>query len=701
MKRFSSLLLLLALSGPARADDPPSDERLRELVRQLDADDAGARQTAAEELEKAGEAAIPFLKDAVDKGSPETSLAAQRIVRTISLHAVLARPECRVLQSVWDKLLAEGRFDSLRALEAPGAVSAGTVDALLDLLRLEPEGEAGAIARSVLLPILAPRAFRWMGSFTGIGGGAGADTAEGFFREVLGDACRISEAAVKRMAGLKAPEFGVSFGSVVGTSLDDAALEVCRDAKLSFRVDEPSWQFFIEEPAESVAGWEKMWKDIRGDRSALIDLGLADLPDGSKLAAPDLDPWIAELSSADLRHSRTARRVLREIPDALIPEVSARAAKDGAVPALKDLDELLQLRHRARIAFLSTFGGRSRLFLMNLDGSGAHRVKTGLTRAESIVGTMGGGKTLVLWGARPKDKWGHFRLDLSGPGGAKRMRFPEGNRTPSPDWRFVAGWTQSNQLQLTNRTSGKTTTLQKKWEMAPVVWSPKSDALAWQSGKKLRVHSLASRKTRTYDDTPVFYNEFAWRPDGAALAIAEAPDAWDTFPHEDAVSRIVVLDLATGKKTTLAEERIAPTGLSWSRDGKRLAWSGTDFSNEETPGLTEYFDFSNGKVRVVPDPAPVPGYPHSSCEWSDDGRYLFVYQMRRRLSVLVHDTQTGLTREIRGPESSSLSWVPGLDVLLESDAGAISLRTPDGRTLPLTEGLASASDPCPLGEERR
>jgi hypothetical protein len=74
--RFSSLLIVLALTALAVADEaakPTVSPELQKLLQQLDADDFDDRASASEQLSKLGKDALPALEEGVRSDSPEVA----------------------------------------------------------------------------------------------------------------------------------------------------------------------------------------------------------------------------------------------------------------------------------------------------------------------------------------------------------------------------------------------------------------------------------------------------------------------------------------------------------------------------------------------------------------------------------------------------------------------------------------------------
>jgi PDZ domain len=78
-------LVFVSTIGAAIAAAPPADQ-LRDLVRQLDADDFAMREEAGRKLVAAGEAAIEPLADAIISVSPEAAWRASGALEQIALH---------------------------------------------------------------------------------------------------------------------------------------------------------------------------------------------------------------------------------------------------------------------------------------------------------------------------------------------------------------------------------------------------------------------------------------------------------------------------------------------------------------------------------------------------------------------------------------------------------------------------------------
>jgi dipeptidyl aminopeptidase/acylaminoacyl peptidase len=110
----------------------------------------------------------------------------------------------------------------------------------------------------------------------------------------------------------------------------------------------------------------------------------------------------------------------------------------------------------------------------------------------------------------------------------------------------------------------------------------------------------------------------AWSPEGRYFAyINDGCASGDWSIHR--------VDVATGTNITLAGANgLLRLGLSWSRDGRYLAYAGYDVSGSEAATRGMYlFDLWQGmesEIARVPDEASVRGG-----DWSPDGRFLSFY----------------------------------------------------------------------------
>lgn len=108
---------------------PPSQDqlqRIRRLIRQLDADDYSVREAASKEIAEIGMAAEPFLKEVLDAASPEVRIRARRLRKRVMSPKPIAeltghRGDLEVVcLSPDDKLLASGcRGGDLRVWSVP------------------------------------------------------------------------------------------------------------------------------------------------------------------------------------------------------------------------------------------------------------------------------------------------------------------------------------------------------------------------------------------------------------------------------------------------------------------------------------------------------------------------------------------------------------------------------------------------------
>jgi len=101
-----------------------------------------------------------------------------------------------------------------------------------------------------------------------------------------------------------------------------------------------------------------------------------------------------------------------------------------------------------------------------------------------------------------------------------------------------------------------------------------------------------------------------WSPDGAALALTGAKFAG-----------IYLLDMATGRMTTLTDEAQAGYRFSWSPDGRQIAYKAL-VDEQMMTKVVRLADIESGQVQTVSGVANDVGVP----TWFPDGRLGFTYQ---------------------------------------------------------------------------
>lgn len=645
-----SLAASLAFAG--------DDDRLKDLVRQLDDDDPQVRDAATAGLEAAGDPAAAILRDVVASGSPEARGRALAILRRFRVKEIVKRPENAELQARWAAISGGDVAARRAAIKAWAAAARGAtlVDSALELLEADPTGTAGDAAGELLSWLLAPRKTARVESL----GCSMASSEPSPARRQLdiflrGDYEATDDAAARLAACALPPRASDKSHS----TLDELRF-ICTSAGVVWRMSDDPPKVRIELPEESLAWWKEWWAGAKGDHFALMDLGFEKAPDGSALEAKDVPGWLESLASADGRRARVARRVLRDLPSALVGEVKGDSA---AVAAFR---ERLSLRDKGRVVFGSDRDGTRAVWSMKLDGSDVRKASGELREVWSAM-PVPGGRSAVGCGTAPDGSTALYLFDLGGTAAPRKLADGGGSARPAPDGKRVAVRHDDGRLFMLDLETGASEKI-ADGATGSLAWSPDGRRLAWSTGGAFQVWP-AEGGVRTLKVETVFLNLFAWSPDGGAIA----------FPGK---GRMHVLDVATGEVTPAGEAHTSVYKPAWSPDGSRIAfaWIGKG----DKVNTIEIFDVGTGTSTTLPDPggyaAPLQGH----CRFSPDGRLLaFSSNSRGDHCLLLED---GKTREITA--SWFADWITD-GWMLDFAENDLLLRKDDrSLTINLTESAA-------------
>jgi len=683
--------ILLGLCGLSLQEgQAPDPEQIQRLIRQLGDDDIVVRQEAALRLERMGEPALPLLRKA-SEGDAEVRARAGEIARKISTELYLQRPDNQELRKRWKEILSgsfEQRRVAIQAWVRDGGSSPARIDALIGLFEIDPAGPAGSAVGEALSWFCAPRLMAQVERSST--GGVWADPQPVLeFIADWGEYVTPWDASDGARAKLKAGMIPPRQADTSHSYLDEIRL-ICTLCRITFRVDDDDRRLHWEEPAESLTYWKRWWQGTRNDRIALVDLGLLKRPEAPALSAAELDEWIACLGSENIRHSRSARVLLRELPDAKIPEIRRRADLPGASAGLRTLAERLQLRSRGRILYGSDRGGGRGLYLMNLDGSGARKI-SGDLRETWQAAPCGEGRWAYGEAEAPDGKKAIYRYDLQGTRPPEKVSDVAGYLWPSPDGGKLAIRTDNSVLHLVDSKTGKDTMFGEAGNaISQIRWASDGSAFAWSSDKSIYILSEGDAKPLLVEDCHPQYGVFSWSPDSKSLAFCRADregdaDAW--------TCRIEAVDRKSGKRRVLAGPFWTMTDPEWSPDGTRLVYAG---NLRQEPAAVEVYDFSHEKVVARLVPLRTKGPMQSRVRWMPDGKTVAYHQSVEGKTngvvigedaTVFFDAATGAVQSVNRQIPFFFTPLPGLDWLLARNHQEDTvLWSRDGsRTINLTE----------------
>jgi len=503
--------------------------------------------------------------------------------------------------------------------------------------------------------------------------------AKEYLKWLVEDKLALSDGAAEKVGGI-----GLTEKNVAATQSElDQLRWVCGLAGVTYRMDDESGAVHVELPEESLAAWEPWWKSLRDDRIALMDLGLVEVPDGSRLDGKALEEWVKELSSKDPRHARVARTVLRTVSADQIDAVRKRIAD----PSLTGLDRRLALRKLGR-AYFYREGADEGDYVMNLDGSGVRKVSGDLPLYFS--GTPCAAGTVSYVPVLEGEKQGLYVLDLVGNAPPRRLSKLSGAIFCPGDGAHVALRDEAGALWLIDAATGKEQKLAAK-DGSYFYWSPDGKMLGWTLSEKEGVHLLdvASGKVREYPDCAPYLEFMVWHPDSTRWACRRRLDY--PVPAEGCKtrSRIEVTDVASGKTVAVTDE-VLSSGLgwpAWSPDGLTMAAGWLDRSGGKGLAKVLLHDLATGKTRELSHPvscAPNTG-AESRVTWISRGRV--VWQDGAVESGWACEIDKGTWARHDKPTYSAQT-VAGEWTLDEADGDIVIVHNGDGTRFNLTESAA-------------
>jgi dipeptidyl aminopeptidase/acylaminoacyl peptidase len=225
-------------------------------------------------------------------------------------------------------------------------------------------------------------------------------------------------------------------------------------------------------------------------------------------------------------------------------------------------------------------------------------------------------------------------LDISPDG--KRLAWVEkvrGKDGPLPDRSMIVVAGIGAKYKLTRKISVSVPGASDEHEP---VWSPDGEQLAFLSDAKKRhqaqlyVAHLKSGRLRQLTDLKGTLADPRWSPDGRRLAFrfiegVEAKGPLDAAPRDTGVvqetiheSRIMTIDLATGRLRPISPPELFVYEYDWSPDGSKFAAVAAPGSGDDNWWVAELFTFSteSGQATLLLKPKMQLAEPR----WSPDGK---------------------------------------------------------------------------------
>lgn len=676
------LALAFLLFTSACPAEPPAKNKLEALIADLDAEDPAVRYRAAGELARLGEGARPALEKVAKTGSPEAAQLAARALREMKALALLKTPAGRPLAAKIDAIRdgePAARREAVRAWVHAVESSPATVDVLIDLMRHDPAGPYGDAAGEAL---------NWLCARGGVERLAGQSISMMFGAEKCGAAqvkdledfgvkFRISDEARPLIAAVALPARADDDGKPM---LDEIRM-ICRAAGIACRIDPATGEAVLETPEQSLAAWEAWWKETRRSDARLMELGLKPQPDASGLKEADLDAWIAKLDAPDAAEARSARHVLRNLGDALLPAFHRKAAGHAGAELL---GQVLRLRKEGRVVF-SRQGREGGVYVMNLDGSGLRRVTDAMeeVRWTAVTGDRGWVLASVR---RDEQKSDMVRFPLRGSGPGEILERAPGGLYLHPTQGTALVLRNAGGMEILDVVTGRSRELTKEVQYACATWAPDGSMIAANTGTLLHLVDPATGKVREFSPCKPVGGVFAWSPDSSTLA-------WCHVDLDIVIAnclgrpfKIVTLDVRSGQRQELTPARNGLGKPAWSPDGKRLAFTGYEGEDpmKGKPTL-EIVDVATRKSVIWADPVGLEAQGNPTVSWSPDGRLVHYVRHDLKGRAWLVDAATGAKTEFK-----DLNWLstflPGGEWILSGVDGDIVLQHRDGkRRVALTE----------------
>lgn len=568
MRCALTALLALAAILPCPADD----RSIPDLVRALDDDSPEAREEAERQLRALGDRAETALLQGLETGPAEVRARARRLLRAIAVTRALEKLSAAELRRVWTDVEQGEPAVRRRAIriwvEACGR-KPETVESLLELLTLDIGGPAGSAACEALNLLCAPRmtgALEMKASGRTFRQG---EPLEDLIIDLLGKAGRMSDAAAEVVRGVAVLEHN----EVRAESHLTQLRRYCQWAAVAWRMDDAAGTVSIELPAEALAVWRPWWDGVKRDRLALMDMGLVAIPARDSLTDDEVRPWLELLSSADPRHARVARRVLRDLGEEQAAQLIRLSRRPDSPAALREFGERLGLRTLGWLTFETGMQSERRIRVAAGDASRARELIPG---ASCWHLTIPGGQREVGYafiGATWKEGAYH-RIDLSGKTPPVRVAEPGWRAILSPDATSLFTYHDDipDSLAVVDLASGRRTPIRVTASSRPE-WSSRAGKFCVVNWKERVVHfrDLADPTFAASADVggPVWDG---WSPDGAHYAVNRLLEK-GAAPGVGGRRQIELIDPATGERRAVIGP-VESTTLgrpAWSPDGRTVA----------------------------------------------------------------------------------------------------------------------------------
>lgn len=581
------------------------------------------------------------------------------------------------------------RANAVRAWLAEEGATPATVERMLAILEADPEGACGAGAAQALNLLLAPRradALRRRGHGWHFStSGSALDRLLTVFERQLD----ISDSARVRLEGTEIPRSGNDDRSNLAETLESWT----RAAGVVARLDEADARVRIEDAAEAAAAWRESWAALKADGLKLARRGLAPAPD---LAVPGaLDAWLARLDDPDAELAGLAREVLRDLPDARIPDVAARAARADAGPGLRLFADRLALRASGWIVFRSDRETPDvwRAYAMRADGSGVRKISGDL--AGLIWPAVHAASRTVWIGVyEPPEQAGLYAADVEGRNPPRRVSDARGAPRVSPDGRWLLLHTGPEGLQHVDAGTGKVVKLAERAGSDPVI-SPGGDRAAWleAAGEALCVYDNggAGKTVRHVLPGKMQWSTSVWLPGGDGIAVVLR----DPQPENAAGTTVSLrrLDVVNGEWKTLAGPHTWMYTPAFSPDGRKVGFCWKDEpACQGDPARIEILDLETGKSELLPNPTGEQAELADHVSWSPDGRLLAFHRGGFKQRTFLRPVAGGAWEEFGG-ETFWADWIAGGACLADSFGEDIRIHIPGKGTVSLTESAAQDSSP--------